>query len=179
MGGIAMGRRGTIIRSDFDAAQLRLLASHSRDANQARRLLSLAAIYDGMSRKDAAMVGGMDRQTLRDWVLRFNDKGPDGLLNHKSSGRKSRLNNDQLEELDRIVEAGPDLEKDGVVRWRAIDLKRVIEARFGVSYGERHVMKLLNQLGFSHMSARPQHPKQDAKVIEAYKKTSPVRLLRT
>jgi transposase len=114
----------------------------------------------------------MDRQTLRDWVLRFNDKGPDGLLNRKSSGRKSRLSNSQLEELDRIVEAGPDLEKDGVVRWRAIDLKRVIEARFGVSYGERHVMKLLNKLGFSHISARPQHPMQEARIIDAFKKTS-------
>lgn len=167
-----MGRTGTIIRTDFDAAQLRVLASHSRDANQARRLLSLATIYDGMNRKDAAMVGGMDRQTLRDWVHRFNEEGPKGLLNHKSSGRKSRLSNDQLEELDRIVEAGPDLERDGVVRWRAIDLKRVIEARFGVSYGERHVMKLLNQLGFSHISTRPQHPMQDARVIDAFKKTS-------
>ena len=167
-----MGRTGTIIRTDFDAAQLRVLASHSRDANQARRLLSLATIYDGMNRKDAAMVGGMDRQTLRDWVHRFNEEGPKGLLNHKSSGRKSPLSNDQLEELDRIVEAGPDLERDGVVRWRAIDLKRVIEARFGVSYGERHVMKLLNQLGFSHISTRPQHPMQDARVIDAFKKTS-------
>ena len=78
-----MGRTGTIIRSDFDAATLRFLASHSNDANQARRLLSLAAIYEGLNRKDAAILGGMDRQTLRDWVLRFNDKGPDGLLNQK------------------------------------------------------------------------------------------------
>ncbi len=167
-----MGRAGTTIRSDFDAEQLRLLASHSSDVNQARRLLSLAAIYDGMNRKDAAKVGGMDRQTLRDWVHRFNEEGPKGLLNHKSSGRKSRLSNDQLEELDRIVEAGPDLKKDGVVRWRAGDLKRVIEARFGVIYGERHVMKLLNKLGFSHISTRPQHPMQDARVIDAFKKTS-------
>jgi len=167
-----MGRLGTVIRADFDAVQLRLLASHSRDANQARRLLSLAAIYDGMSRKGAAILGGMDRQTLRDWVLRFNNKGPDGLLNHKSPGRKSRLSKDQLKELEQLVEAGPDLEQDGVVRWRAIDLKRLIEERFGVAYGARHVMKLLNRLGFSHISARPKHPMQDARVIEAFKKTS-------
>jgi len=167
-----MGRTGTIIRSDFNAAQLRVLASHSRDANQARRLLSLAAIYDGMSRKEAATLGGMDRQTLRDWVLRFNDKGPDGLLNRKSSGRKHRLSKEQLKDLERLVEVGPDLEKDGVVRWRAIDLKRVIEARFGVSYGERHVMKLLNALGFSHITARPKHPKQNVRVMDAFKKTS-------
>lgn len=126
-----MGRTGTLIRSDFDAAQLRLLASHSKDANKARRLLSLAAIYDGMSRADAAILGGMDRQTLRDWVLRFNDRGPDGLLNRKSSGRKSRLSKGQLKDLEQLVQAGPDLEKDGVVRWRAVDLKRVIQTRFG------------------------------------------------
>ena len=174
-----MGRTGTIIRSDFDAAQLRLLGSHSRDANQARRLLSLAAIYDGLNRKDAAILGGMDRQTLRDWVLRFNDKGPDGLLNQKSSGRKHRLSKEQLKDLERLVETGPDLEKDGVVRWRAIDLKRVIETRFGVSYGERHVMKLLNGLGFSHISTRPKHPMQDARVIDAFKKTSPAPLPHT
>lgn len=167
-----MGRTGTIIRSDFNAGQLRVLASHSRDANQARRLLSLAAIYDGMNRKEAATLGGMDRQTLRDWVLRFGDKGPDGLLNRKSSGRKHRLSKEQLKDLERLVEVGPDLEKDGVVRWRAIDLKRVIETRFGVNYGERHVMKLLNGLGFSHISARPKHPKQNARVIDAFKKTS-------
>ncbi len=167
-----MGRTGTTIRSDFNAAQLRLLASRSRDANQARRLLSLALIYDGMNRKDAATLGGMDRQTLRDWVLRFNDLGPDGLLNRKSCGRRSRLSKDQLKDLERLVEAGPDLEKDGVVRWRAIDLQQVIEARFGVTYGQRHVMKLLNRLGFSHISARPQHPKQDGSIIDAFKKTS-------
>jgi transposase len=172
MGGFAMGRTGIVIRSDFDAGQLRVLASHSRDANQARRLLSLAAIYDGMTRADAAIVGGMDRQTLGDWVVRFNDEGIDGLLNRKSPGRRRRLSQGQLEELDKIVEAGPDLGKDGVVRWRAIDLKRVIEARFGVSYGERHVMKLLNALGFSHISARPKHPKQNARVMGAFKKTS-------
>ena len=174
-----MGRTGTIIRSDFDAATLRFLASHSNDANQARRLLSLAAIYEGLNRKDAAILGGMDRQTLRDWVLRFNDKGPDGLLNQKSSGRKHRLSKEQLKDLERLVETGPDLEKDGVVRWRAIDLKRVIETRFGVSYGERHVMKLLNGLGFSHISTRPKHPMQDARVIDAFKKTSPAPLPHT
>ncbi len=167
-----MGRTGTIIRSDFCAAELRLQASHSKDANQARRLLSLAAIYDGMNRKDAAILGGMDRQTLRDWVLRFNEEGPDGLLNRKSPGRKHRLTTEQLAQLERIIEAGPDLETDGVVRWRASDLKRVIETRFGVSYGARHVMKLLNRLGFSHISARPKHPKQDARTIDVFKKTS-------
>jgi len=132
----------------------------------------LPPFYEGLNRKDAAILGGMDRQTLRDWVLRFNDKGPDGLLNQKPSGRKPRLSKEQLKDLERLVETGPDLEKDGVVRWRAIDLKRVIEARFGVRYGERHVMKLLNGLGFSHISVRPKHPMQDARVIDAFKKTS-------
>ncbi len=168
-----MGRSGIELRSGYNGDELRALAKRCRDADQARRLLSLAAVYDGAGREEAAKVGGMDRQTLRDWVHRFNELGPDGLINCKSTGRKSLLSAEQFFELEAIVEAGPDLETDGVVRWRAIDLKRVIEEKFGVSYGERHVMKLLNKLGFSRISARPQHPKQDAGVIAAFKKLLP------
>ena len=168
-----MGRPGIAVRSDFDAMELRKLAGRCTDAGQARRLLSLAAIYDGADREEAAKAGGMDRQTLRDWVHRFNKAGPDGLINRTSTGRKRRLSTEQFYELEQIVEAGPDLEKDGVVRWRAVDLKRVIEARFGVNYSVRHVMKLLNRLGFSRISTRPQHPKQDEGVIAAFKKLPP------
>jgi len=160
------------IRTDYSAEELRRLASRSKDANQSRRLLSLAAVLDGMSRADAARVGGMDRQTLRDWVHRFNEAGPDGLLDAWTGGRKPRLSAEQKAELAEIVETGPDLEKDGVVRWRRIDLQRVIKERFGVDYHQRYVGTLVKQLGFSHMSARPQHPKQDVQVIEAFKKTS-------
>lgn len=166
------------LRSDFDAAQLRSLAKVCSDPRQTRRLLALAGVYDGMSRADAAKVGGMDRQTLRDWVHRFNEAGPDGLTNRRGEARQRRLNEAQMKQLAEIVETGPDRAVDGVVRWRRVDLKRVIEQRFGVVYNERTISKLLAALGFSHMSARPQHPKQNAKVIAAFKKTSPTRLQR-
>jgi transposase len=113
----------------------------------------------------------MDRQTLRDWVHRFNEAGPEGLKEAWYGGPEPRLSPDQKAELAAIVEAGPAPEIDGVVRWRRLDLKRVIEERFGVAYHERYVGKLLKQLGFSHVSARPRHPAQDGEIIEAYKKT--------
>ena len=167
------------IRTDYDAGQLRRLAKRSKCSKQSRRLLSLAAIYDGMSRADSARVGGMDRQTLRDWVHRFNDEGPDGLFDRKENGSVRRLSAEQWKELALIVATGPDLERDGVVRWRRVDLKAVIEERFGVSYSERYVSQILHDLGFSHMSARPRHPAQDAEVIRAFKKTSRTRCKRT
>jgi transposase len=151
------------------------LAKGSKDANQSRRLLSLAAVLDGMSRADAARIGGMDRQTLRDWVHRFNQEGPDGLRDAWASGPTPRLSPEQRTELAEIVETGPDRKVDSVVRWRRIDLKRVIAARFGVDYHERYVGTLLKQLGFSHMSARPRHPGQNPETIEAFKKTSRAR----
>lgn len=164
------------IRSDYGGEAVRGLAKRCKDARQSRRLLALAAIYDGMSRSQAARVGGMDRQTLRDWVHRFNEEGPDGLLNRPPPGRQSWLSADQMRALAEIVETGPDPETDGVVRWRRVDLKHVIEERFGIVYAERSISKLLADLGFVHISARPQHPKQSPKVIAAFKKTGPTRL---
>ena len=164
------------LRSDFDSQSLRGLARRCEDSNQSRRLLSLAAVYDGMSRTQAAKIGGMDRQTLRRWVLRFNSDGPEGLVDRWSSGPARRLSEEQLRELATIVETGPDMETDGVVRWRRVDLQAVIKDRFGVNYCERWVSQILHDLDFSHMSARPQHPRQDARVIEAFKKTSRTRL---
>ena len=102
------------LRTDFTADDLRKLAAKSSDAHQSRRLLSLAAVRDGMRRGDAARIGGMDRQTLRDWVHRFNAEGPEGLIDRKSPGPKRRLSAEQLIELEKIVETGPDFEKDGV-----------------------------------------------------------------
>jgi len=163
------------LRTDYSASEVRRLARSSKDANQNRRLLSLAAVLDGMSRSDAARVGGMDRQTLRDWVHRFNASGPDGLKDAWYGGPSSRLSPAQKAELARVVETGPDPATDGVVRWRRVDLKRVIEQRFGVVYHERHVGRLLDELGFSHMSARPRHPAQDSEIIDMYKKTSRAR----
>lgn len=163
------------LRTDYSAEELRRLAKASKDANQSRRLLSLAAVRDGMSRAESARIGGMDRQTLRDWVHRFNASGPDGLKDAWWSGPEPRLSPAQKAELAEIVETGPDPAVDGVVRWRRVDLQRVIQARFGVAYHERYVSTLLKELGFSHMSARPRHPAQDARVMEAYKKTSRAR----
>jgi transposase len=163
------------IRDDYSAVELRKLAKRSDDNNQARRLLSLAAVIDGMDRTDAARIGGMDRQTLRDWVLRFNEFGPDGLLDRHGGGTPPRLSPEQKAEFVAIVETGPDLARDGVVRWRRVDLQRVIKERFGVDYHERYVGVLLVEMGFSHISARPRHPAQKPEVIEAFKKTSRMR----
>ena len=161
------------LRTDFSADELRQLAVATKDANQSRRLLSLAAVLDGMSRAEAARIGGMDRQTLRDWVHRFNEYGPDGLKDAWSKGNPPRLSSDQQVDLARLVEAGPDRAAHGVVRWRRVDLQRLIAERYGVVYHERTVGKILHQLGFSHISARPRHPAQDERIMVEFKKTSP------
>ena len=158
------------LRTDYSAAELRRLAATTRNANQSRRLLSLAGVLDGMSRTDAARIGGMDRQTLRDWVHRFNAQGPEGLLDGWSKGPEPRLSAKQRAEIAELVETGPDRVVHGVVRWRRINLQRVILDSFGVAYHERTIGKLLKTLGFSHISARPRHPAQDAHTIEAFKK---------
>ena len=147
------------LRDDYDSLALRDLARRSRAPRQVRRLLALAAAYDGVSRTEAAKVGGMDRQTLRDWAHRFNDEGPDGLKHRSGAGRPRLLTQEQMSELSAIVETGPDPEVDGVVRWRRIDLKRVIEERFGVIYSERTISDLLAALSFlahQRASAAPQ-----------------------
>ncbi len=164
-----------LLRPDFDATKLREVANRCPDSRQTRRLLALAAIYDGMNRAEAAKVGGMDRQTLRDWVHRFNEEGMDGLTNRKGTGRPRMLSDKQMKELGEIVETGPNRAVDGVVRWRRIDLKRVIEERFDVVHSERGISRLLAELNFTHISARPQHPRQDERIIAAFKKTSPQR----
>ena len=159
------------LREDYSAEELRTLARRSKDVSQSRRLLSLAAVRDGMDRAAAAKIGGMDRQTLRDWVLRFNERGPEGLINAKSPGRPPTLSKEQMDELRRLVETGPDPEKDGVARWRCVDLKRVVGARFGVDLSEVSLGRCLRKLGFSHISARPLHPKPDQQAIATFKKT--------
>ena len=147
------------LRQDFGADELRSLAARAKGVGQARRLLALAAVHDGMNRSEAARIGGMDRQTLRDWVHRFNQYGPEGLIDIKPPGRPPKLSEDQKEALKQLVETGPDPETDGVVRWRCVDLSEVSLGR------------VLKKLGFSHISARPQHPVQDPEAIATFKKT--------
>ena len=159
------------LRHDFGASELRRLAGKAKDAAQARRLLALAAVLDGMKRTEAARIGGMDRQTLRDWAHRFNQHGPDGLIDIKPPGRPPRLSDDHKERLKQLVETGPDPETDGVVRWRCVDLKRVVRDRFGVDLSEVSLGRVLKKLGFSHISARPRHPVQDPEAIATFKKT--------
>jgi len=109
------------IRNDYSADELRGLARTSKDGAQARRLMSLAAVAEGKSRVEAAAIGLMDRQTLRDWVIRFNDEGPEGLIDHKSPGRKSKLNPQQKSQLAQLVEQGPGDHVPGLIRWRCVD----------------------------------------------------------
>ena len=160
------------MRTDYTAGELRRLAATTKNANQSRRLLSLAAVLDGMNRTEAARIGGMDRQTLRDWVHRFNKHGPEGLKDTWSKGHPPRLSAEQQAELAHLVETGPDRAVHGVVRWRRIDLKQIIAERFGVDYHERTVGKILHRLGFSHISPRPRHPAQDERIVAAFKKTA-------
>lgn len=161
------------VRSDYSSSELRRLAKRSRDGAQARRLLALAAVLDGASRADAAKAGGMDRQTLRDWVIRFNEKGPDGLVNTPSPGVPPKLAAEHKAFLARLVEEGPIPAVDGVVRWRACDLVARLHAEFGLSVCEATIYRALKALGYAHVSARPKAYKQDAEAMAAFKKTFP------
>jgi transposase len=160
------------IRKDYGPEALRQLAAKAKDANEARRLLALAAVCEGRSREDAARIGGMDRQTLRDWVHAFNERGPEGLINGKAPGPQPKLSAEQKEELAGIAETGPDPEKDGIVRWRCAGLKHLIKERWDIELSEVSFGRILKELGFSHISPRPRHPKQEKDVMEAFKKTS-------
>lgn len=162
-----------IIREEHTADQLRLEARRSKDSAAARRMLALALVLDGASRAVAAQAAGMDRQTLRDWVHRYNERGLDGLVDGWGGGRQPLLDTPQTERLAELVRTGPDLSKHGVVRWRRIDLARALQAEFGVTVAERTVGSLLRKLGFRRISARPQHPRQDPSAQEAHKKTLP------
>jgi transposase len=162
-----------ITRRELDAGGLRREAGRCRDARAARRMLALALVLEGASREEAARAAGMDRQTLRDWVHRYNEEGLAGLRDRPRSGRKPRLTAEQEAELVTAVERGPDPDRDGVVRWRRVDLQALIEARFAVRLRERSVGEVLRRLGFTRVSVRPRHPKADEAAQEAFKKASP------
>ena len=161
-----------LLRTDYDGSSLRRLAKASEDANQTRRLLALAEIYDGGARSDAARIGGVGLQVIRDWVLRFNADGPQGLIDRKAPGPLPKLNDDQREALARLVEAGPIPAIHGVVRWRLRDLAHWIWEEFHISLDETTVGRELKALGFRKISARPRHHAQNELVIDDFKKAS-------
>ena len=162
-----------VTRDDLDSAGLRAAAAGTSDAKQARRLLALALVLDGHPRLFAAQAGGMDRQTLRDWVHRYNAHGIEGLRDTRNKGRAPALTGEQMRKLQALVLAGPDLAEDNVVRWRCVDLRAQIKARFEVEMHERTVGKLLRRLRMTRLQPRPHHPKRDLAAPEAFKKTSP------
>lgn len=131
------------LRLDFDAERMRALAKASRDPAQTRRLLALSIIYTGGSRSEAAAVGGVGLQTVRDWVLAFNAEGPDGLIDGKAPGAPPRLNADQREALRALIEQGPTPAVHGVVRWRLVDLARILFEDHGVTVSEQTLSRVL------------------------------------
>ena len=161
------------LRPDFDATSLRVLARESEDANQVRRLLALAAIYDGATRTQAAEIGGVTLQVVRDWVLKFNARGPEGLIDRKAPGQPPRLSETHRAALAAAVESGPIPAVHGVVRWRITDLCQWLWEEFQVSVSKQTLGRELRAMGYRKLSARPRHHAQAAGAIEAYKNVWP------
>ena len=162
-----------VLRDDFTAQDLRRLARRTRDAGQARRLLALTEIYDGGARGDAARIGGVGLQTVRDWALRFNARGPDGLIDGKAPGQPSKLNDAQRQSLVAIIESGPIPAVHGVVRWRLVDLAQWIWDEFRITIAKQTLSRELRTMGYRKLSARPRHHAQAEGAIEDFKKAFP------
>lgn len=168
------------VRTDMEAAELRRLARRERDGRVAARLIALANVLDGMSRGAAARAAGMDRHTLRDWVIRFNAVGADGLRDQPRPGRPTRMTEGQQATLKAIVLRGPDPDRDGVSSWRIVDLCRIAAERFGVTYREGGMRRLVKALDLSWQKTRPRHPNADKAAQERLKKgASPPRSARS
>ena len=161
------------LRSDYDGATLRRLAKTSGDANQTRRLLALAVLYDGGRRGEAATLGGVGLQVVRDWVLRFNADGPSGLIDGKAPGQRPKLDQAQRRALARMVEDGPIPAVHGVVRWRLVDLVQWVWDEFRIAVSEATLGRVLNTMGYRKLSARPRHHAQDPEAAAVFKKSSP------
>ena len=163
-----------IIRQDLDAAGLRQAARRAVSIAASRRMLALALVLEGASRMEAARAAGMDRQTLRDWVHRYNEEGLAGLSDRQGDvGPKRLLSPEQAAEVAEWVRRGPNLAEHGIIRWRRTDLARAIEARFGVVLAERTMSTVLRRLGFRRLVARPRHPGHDASAQASFGATSP------
>ncbi len=161
------------LREDYSAEDLRALGRRSVDAKQTRRLLSLAEIYDGGTRGEAARIGGVGLQVVRDWVLRFNGHGPAGLLDRKKPGKAPILKQEQRRAMVDIVESGPTPAIHGVVRWRLVDLTQWMWEEFAISVSRQTLGRELHALGYVKLSARPRHHAQDGEAMETFKKNSP------
>jgi transposase len=168
-------KAGLAVRRDISATVLRKKARREKNGRVASRLFGIANILDGMAREQAAAQAGMTRQTLRDWVHRYNEQGIEGLKD-RFVGPENKLTAEQEKEIETLVMRGPE---GTLVRWRRVDLQKEIEKRYAVSYHERTISKLLHRLGFSHISVRPKNPEADAAAQEDFKKTSPQRLPRS
>ena len=161
------------LRRDFDAPSLRRLARNSKDANQARRLLALAAIYAGGTRSQAAEMGGVGLQIVRDWVVRFNADGPAGLLDRKAPGQPPLLKDAHRRALAELIEGGPIPAVHGVVRWRLVDLAQWVWEEFRITVSETTLGRVLHKMGYRKLSARPRHHAQNPEALVAFKKSSP------
>ena len=161
------------LRDDYGSGGLRAAAKRSKDGPQARRLLALAAIYDGATRTEAAKIGGVGLQVVRDWVLKFNAHGPDGLIDRKAPGQPPRLNDEHRAALAAILESGPIPAVHGVVRWRIVDLCQWIFEEFRVVVSQQTLSRVLRRMGYRKLSARPRHHAQAEGAIEDFKKASP------
>jgi transposase len=161
------------LRSDFDAAALRGLARKTKDGPQARRLLALAAIYDGATRAEAAQVGSVTRQIVRDWVVKFNALGPEGLIDRKPPGRPSRLKDTHRAALAGIIEQGPIPAVHGVVRWRLVDLIQWLWEEFQIPISKQTLSREIRTLDYRKLSARPRHHAKNEAAVDAFKKSSP------
>ncbi len=161
------------LREDFDGDRCRAAARRSKEGAHARRLLALAAIYDGAKRSEAARLGGVTVQIVRDWVEKFNRCGPDGLIDRKAPGKRPLLGADHLSALARRVDEGPIPAAHGVVRWRIVDLCQWLFEEFRITASEDTVSRALRKMGYRKLSARPRHHAQDPQAIEDFKKVSP------
>lgn len=163
-----------ITRTDYTSGELRNLGGRCSDGAQVRRLLALALVLEGHSRTEAAALSGMDRQTLRDWVHRYNDLGVEGLKSRSSPGRTPALSEQQMAELRELVIQGPDPAIHRVTRWRCVDLQAEVARRFAVEVHENTIGRWLHELGLTRLQPRPVHPQKDPKAETAFKKTSPI-----
>ena len=161
------------LRSDFEAQEVRAYARKTKDGPQARRLLALAAIYEGASRSEAAKIGGVTLQIVRDWVLKFNVDGPEGLIDRKAPGQPPKLNNEQRAAIAQMIEDGPIPAVHGVVRWRLADLCQWIFEEFRITISPQTLSRELRAMGYRKLSARPRHHAQAAGAIEDFKNLSP------